>query len=77
MYACIRNRVSLAQYDSFDIGRSLRAANRRAMHLSDSDRNILRSAALLHDVGKITIPIDVLTKPGSLHLRRWTRCADM
>jgi len=36
------------------------------MHLSDSDRNILRSAALLHDVGKITIPIDVLTKPGKL-----------
>lgn len=36
------------------------------MHLSESDRNILHSAALLHDVGKITTPIDVLTKPGKL-----------
>lgn len=34
--------------------------------LSDSDLNILHSAALLHDVGKITTPIHILTKPGKL-----------
>ena len=36
------------------------------MGMSESDRNVLSSAALLHDVGKMITPIEILTKPGRL-----------
>jgi HD domain len=34
------------------------------LHLSDVDRDRLRWAALLHDVGKLRVPARVLNKPG-------------
>ncbi|MBK8101032.1 MAG: response regulator [Planctomycetes bacterium] len=38
----------------------------RRCNVSAEDRESLRMAALLHDVGKIGIPDDILTKPGAL-----------
>lgn len=36
------------------------------LHLSDEDRNKLRWASLLHDVGKLMVPAEVLNKPAKL-----------
>jgi putative nucleotidyltransferase with HDIG domain len=38
----------------------------REMKLSDVDLEVLRLGALLHDIGKIGLPDDVLRKPGAL-----------
>jgi len=40
-----------------------------AMKLYPSDRDRLRWAALLHDVGKLEVPVSVLNKPGPLDPR--------
>ncbi len=37
-----------------------------ALGLSDSDARAIGTAALLHDIGKVRIPQEVLTKPGTL-----------
>ncbi len=37
-----------------------------ALELSDSDARAIGTAALLHDIGKVRIPQEVLTKPGKL-----------
>ncbi len=37
-----------------------------ALGLSDDDKDTLRRGALLHDVGKISVPDEILNKPGSL-----------
>lgn len=39
--------------------------------LSDSQRSSLRLLCLLHDIGKIGIPLDVLNKPGKLSAEEW------
>jgi putative nucleotidyltransferase with HDIG domain len=38
----------------------------RALNLPDDEIEVLRLGALLHDIGKIGVPDDVLRKPGSL-----------
>ncbi len=38
----------------------------RVLKLSDDDLEVLRLGALLHDIGKIGLPDDVLRKPGAL-----------
>ena len=38
----------------------------REMHLGNSDLDVLRLGALLHDIGKIGLSDEVLRKPGSL-----------
>lgn len=39
--------------------------------LSEADRALLRWAALLHDVGKLIVPADVLNKPRALDEHEW------
>lgn len=41
------------------------------MHLSARDRHRLRWAALLHDVGKVTVPLDILDNTGDLRTEQW------
>jgi hypothetical protein len=41
--------------------------------LSEADRDRLRWAALLHDVGKIHVPARILNKPGRPDAREWER----
>jgi len=36
------------------------------MQLSHSEKELLRYAALLHDIGKINLPLELLSKPGKL-----------
>jgi PAS domain S-box-containing protein/putative nucleotidyltransferase with HDIG domain len=38
----------------------------REMHLSQEQIETIRIAALIHDIGKISIPSEILTKPGKL-----------
>jgi PAS domain S-box-containing protein/putative nucleotidyltransferase with HDIG domain len=38
----------------------------REMGLSDSDVKVIELAALVHDVGKLSVPAEILNKPGSL-----------
>ncbi|MCJ2113309.1 HD domain-containing protein [Methylobacterium sp. E-025] len=45
---------------------SLAAAFSAALGLREADRHRLTKAALLHDVGKIHVPTEILNKPGKL-----------
>ena len=36
------------------------------LYLNDGDKEALRLASLLHDIGIVTIPEDILNKPGAL-----------
>jgi HD-GYP domain-containing protein (c-di-GMP phosphodiesterase class II) len=42
-----------------------------AMRLSAAEREELRHVALLHDLGKVAIPDEILLKPGPLDEREW------
>jgi putative two-component system response regulator len=37
-----------------------------ALRVNERDREVLRKGALLHDIGKISVPDDILNKPGKL-----------
>lgn len=41
------------------------------LHLDEKTVSNIRLAALLHDIGKIRVPVNVLTKPGALSDREW------
>src|SRR4051812_42263314 len=43
----------------------------RKLHLDEDDTNKLRWAALLHDIGKLSVPAEVLNKPGGLTPEEW------
>src|SRR5439155_18999312 len=45
---------------------ALSVAIARALSLSEADVEVVRLGALLHDIGKIGVPDDVLRKPGAL-----------
>lgn len=42
-----------------------------ALGLSRTDMALLQASALLHDVGKLEVPVDILTKPGALTEAEW------
>jgi diguanylate cyclase (GGDEF)-like protein/putative nucleotidyltransferase with HDIG domain len=44
----------------------------RGLALSDHDVDAIKAAALLHDIGKVAIPDQILNKPGSLNEEEWT-----
>jgi putative nucleotidyltransferase with HDIG domain len=41
------------------------------MDLSERDRNLLRWGAMLHDIGKLTVPSEILNKPGKPTDEEW------
>jgi putative nucleotidyltransferase with HDIG domain len=58
-------------------GHSLRVAQltvqlAREMHLDQIDLENVRRGALLHDIGKMAIPDEILLKPGPLDAAEWT-----
>ena len=68
--------TALSAHDRFTRGHAERvraytdliAAN---MHLSQADRDRLRWAALLHDIGKLRVPTGLLNKPGKPTPQEW------
>lgn len=57
--------------DNYTAGHSSRVQNyamdiARCMRLSEDEREILKYASILHDVGKLYVPDEILKKPGSL-----------
>ena len=69
--------VTLFEYDlslarhSFEVAR-LTAHFTRHLGLPERQKRLLYRAALLHDVGKLSVPLEVLHKPGGLDERQ--RC---
>ena len=43
----------------------------KELHLSSHELDLLNWAALLHDVGKLSVPTEILTKPGRLTDEEW------
>jgi HD-GYP domain-containing protein (c-di-GMP phosphodiesterase class II) len=41
------------------------------LHLDDHERRLVEFAALLHDIGKIETPVEILRKPGPLTAQEW------
>jgi diguanylate cyclase (GGDEF)-like protein len=48
----------------------------RAIHLPDGELERIRTASLLHDLGKIAIPDEILGKPGDLAASEWRIVAE-
>jgi putative nucleotidyltransferase with HDIG domain len=63
--------VTCETRDPYTAGHQLRVAQlvvtiAEELHLSDKERMGLRTAAFLHDIGKMGIPSEILSKPGKL-----------
>lgn len=66
----------LGVFDNYTSGHSLRVAQlsediAREMGLSESRIEKIRNAALLHDLGKIGLPLNILNKPDKLTKEEW------
>lgn len=75
MQDLVRNQMALANVKGdeklFPLGHARRVALYatdlgRAAGLTDSELSALSTAAMLHDIGKVTLPEPVLNKPGAL-----------
>jgi diguanylate cyclase (GGDEF)-like protein len=67
---------AMGEKEPYSRGRHLTAVRyaglmAEALSLSEADKESLRAAALLHDVGNLTIPDHVLLKAGPLNKREW------
>ncbi len=72
----LRLVAALDRHDRITRGHSerVRAYTRmigEELHLSDHDLDLLNWAALLHDVGKLSIPYEILNKPGKPTPEEW------
>lgn len=70
-FADVMQHVHYADYDSYTVGHSVRVASLAVyvgskMRWSQKDLLAIGTAALLHDIGKSTIPDDILLKKGKL-----------
>lgn len=67
---------ALSQCDP-DTGEHVRRTQRsgedlgKRIHLSDSEQSSLALLAIMHDIGKIGIPLEILNKPGKLEESEW------
>lgn len=50
----------------------LTAAFAQRLGFGEADRNLITSAAVLHDIGKARIPLEILRKPGRLTPEEWS-----
>jgi putative nucleotidyltransferase with HDIG domain len=69
-YVDIKSPFTLAH--SVGVARVAEAAAGHA-GFSDEDRETLRLAALLHDVGRVSVPNGIWDKPGPLNAAEWER----
>ena len=76
MVSILSNVVEIRNHESGDHIRNIRRITERllhqlvqktkAYHLSEEDIALIKTASSLHDIGKITIPEEILNKPGKL-----------
>lgn len=76
MVSILSNVVEIRNHESGDHIRNIRCITElllhqlvqktKAYHLSEEDIALIKTASSLHDIGKITIPEEILNKPGKL-----------
>ena len=76
MVSILSNVVEIRNHESGDHIRNVRRITElllhqlvqktKAYHLSEEDIALIKTASSLHDIGKITIPEEILNKPGKL-----------
>jgi len=76
MVSILSNVVEIRNHESGDHIRNIRRITElllhqlvqktKAYHLSEEDIVLIKTASSLHDIGKITIPEEILNKPGKL-----------
>ena len=76
MVSILSNVVEIRNHESGDHIRNIRRITElllhqlvqktKAYHLSEEDIALIKTASSLHDIGKITIPEEILNKPGKL-----------
>ncbi len=73
----VRRLMVMAEYRDADTGGHIDRIGRyseilaRALDLEPEQRNLIREAATMHDIGKVAIPDTILFKPGRLDEEEW------
>ena len=68
--------MAMKQYENFTYGHSVNVALLslllgERLGLDERTRSDLAEAALLHDIGKTRLPVEILRKPGPLNQKEW------